>query len=226
MRFTDRDFRVVKESVLSHVVARDQFISLGYFGSPSRCTDRLRGLCRESYLRVLPTPYFAQYLYATGPRAKEVVGARLASLLAARTPTPRHVQHCLAVTDVRCALLSAGAKRWRFEPQVHQAFGWLGQTHEVKPDGYVERQGLPTFLEIDLGHCGLPKFTDKLRSFAAFLRSGVFKETYGVERFEVLTVTMSAVRKARMLEAAKLVGAPLSCALFEELGVRTPGGWS
>lgn len=226
MRLTDRDIRLVKETLLSQVVARSQYVALKYFGSNSRCTDRLRVLCAASYLKALSTPYFGQYMYIAGPRAKEIAGERLISLLATRPPTPRHVQHCLAVTDVRCALVKAGAICWRFEPQVIQSFEWQRKIYQVRPDGFVERHGIPTFLEVDLCHTGLPRFSEQLQSYASFLRSGVFTQTYEAERFEVLTVTSSQTRKVRMVEAARSIGTPMTCLLFEELGVRTPGGWS
>ncbi len=226
MRLTPRDIRIVKEAVLSHVLSRDQFVGLGYFGSESRCTDRLRALCNESYLRVLETPFFGQYLYVPGTRAKEIVGDRLVALITGRSPSPRHVQHSLAVTDVRQVLAAASATKWRFEAQLHQSFSWLGQTYEVRPDGFVERNEIPTFLEVDLGHKGLPAFTETLRAYAALLKSGAFRETYGRESFTLLTVTTCASRKTRMIEAAKSIGVPFTCLLFEELGIRTPGGWS
>lgn len=225
MKLTDRDLKLIRDVALSHLLSRDQATTL-YFGSTARANARLRLLACEDFLKVLRTPFHTQHLYAAGPRAREVVGDRIASIISWRSPSPQFVQHALAVTDVRAAFIAAGCTSWRFEPQVRQEFVWQRSRYEVKPDGFLVRDSIPTFLEIDLGHVGPPKFIRKLQAYRAFELSGEFARTYHAPKFKMLAVTIGEHRRTRLLEAAMSVGFDISCLTFAELGVRTPGGWS
>ncbi len=226
MKVTERDVKLVRDASLSRVLSRSQTIELDYFGSISRANSRLRVLCEEAYLKVLSTPFFGQYLYGPGPRAKEIVGDRIANLLSVRTPSPQLVQHSLAVTSLRVTLCRAGATNWRFEPQVTQAFIWKGNRYEVRPDGFVLEGGTPTFLECDMGHVSLSKFESKLTAFRAFNLSGALGTVHGSDEYRILTVTTSDVRKARIKDLAKRLEVPMVAKTFEEFGINLPGGWS
>lgn len=222
---TERDLKVVRDVCLSQVLSRDQIRQL-YFGSLSRTNTRLRLLCSQDLLKVHTTPFHAQHLYVPGRSARDVVGIRIADLMSCRPPSPAFLQHCLAVTNVRLRLLADAATDWRFEQQVKQEFGWRSRRIVVRPDGFVTRNGIPTFLEVDLDHVSLPKFRVKLLGYAAFLESKVFSRTYGADQFELLTVTTTKGRKRRLQELAKTAGVSMNCLTFEELGVKAPGGWS
>ena len=116
MILTERDIRLIKDIALSHVLARDQILKLGYFSSQSRLNRRLRDLVTAGYARVLATPFSGQHLYQGGRNAHEIVGERIAALLRSRSPSPRFLQHALAVTEIRIVLLASGFSGWRFEP--------------------------------------------------------------------------------------------------------------
>ena len=225
MKLTERDFRMVRDICLSHVVSRDQLIALGYFGSITRANTRLRTLCEAGLVRSLTTAFHAQNLYASGPKAKEIVGDRIAALLAGRRPSPQFVQHALAVTDVRSKLM-AKYSAWRFEPQVRQTFTWRGKQYEVRPDGVAIGSSGHLLIEVDLGHVSGARFKEKAIAYAAYLQSNTFEGVYGKSPLSVLTVTTSLVRRANLLAAAAVLGSHFTCTTFEELGVRTPGGWS
>jgi hypothetical protein len=225
MKLTERDFRMVRDICLSHVVSRDQLIALGYFGSITRANTRLRTLCEGGLLKRLTTEFHAQNLYMAGPRAKDIVGDRIAALLSGRRPSPQFVQHALAVTDVRTRLM-ANYSAWRFEPQVRQAFTWRGRQFEVRPDGVAIGSCEHLLVEVDLGHVSGARFKEKAIAYAAYLQSNAFEGVYGKSPLSVLTVTTSLVRRANLLAAAAALGSHFKCMTFEELGVRTPGGWS
>ena len=208
------------------VLSRSQFVELGYFNSTSRVNARLQVLAKVGYLRVLSTPFFGQHLYSAGPKAKDIVGDRIADLLSVRTPSPQLVQHSMAVTSLRIHLCQSGGANWRFEPQVTQAFIWKGRRFEVRPDGFITQAGVPTFIECTLGHVSLPKFESKLESFRAFHQSGALSAAYATENHQILTVTTSTVRKMRLRKLADCLGVPFEIQTFADLGISLPGGWS
>lgn len=226
MRLTERDVRLLRDLSLSHVLSRDQTISLGYFGSVTRANTRLRGLREMRLVRALDTPFFSQSLYAVLPKASEVVGERLAPLTAARTGSPRFLQHALCVTNARVALLAKGATSWRFEQQARAAFRYGGRDHEVRPDGLALVEGRPVAVEADLGHVAPAKFREKLRSYDAFALSGECR-LWGDKSFTLLVVTTGKLRAARL---SRLLpdnpGFAFACRPHDQLGIPFPGAWS
>lgn len=226
MRLTERDVRLLRDLSLSHVLSRDQTIALGYFGSVTRANTRLRGLRSLGLVRALDTPFFAQSLYSVLPRASGVVGERLAALTAARTGSPRFLQHALAVTNCRIALLAKGAEGWRFEQQARSAFRCGVREHEVRPDGLALVGGRPVAVEADLGHVSPAKFLEKLRSYEAFALSGACR-AWGDSSFTLLVVTTGRLRAARL---SRLLppdpGFAFACKPHDVLGIPFPGAWS
>lgn len=225
MRITERDVRLLRDLALSHVLARDQTIALGYFGSVTRANARLKGLRDLGLATALDTPFFAQTLYAALPRSAEVVGERVAPLAAARTGSPRFLQHALAVTNVRLMLLGKGATGWRFEPQLRAGFRHGGKDHEVRPDGLAALGGWPVAVEVDLGHVAPAKFLAKLRAYEAFAISGECRR-WGSDTFSLLVVTTGRLRAARLSRLLDPSGFSFRCEPHDALGVPFPGAWS
>lgn len=227
IRPTERDARLLRDLVLSHVLSRDQAIALGYFGSVTRANARLRGLRELGLVRALDTPFFAQGLYAATPKASGLVGERLAPLAASRTGSPRFLQHALCVTNVRVAMLGRGATGWRFEQQLRAAFRSGGKDLEVRPDGMAVDAGRLVAVEADLGHVAPAKFREKLRAYEAFALSGECCRAWGQDAFTLLVVTTGPLRAARL---ARLLPAPrgfrLACRPHDALGIGFPGAWS
>lgn len=227
MRITERDVRLVRDAALSHLLSRDQTIRLGYFGCVSRANGRLKAVVDAGLLKAADTPFFAQRLYVAGPRARDVVGDRIAALLSTRPPSPRFVRHALAVTEIRIALLERGGSGWRFEPQLRHSFFFSGgRTLEVRPDGMIVLDGVVTMVEADLGNVAPPKFAAKLAAYARYLSCGEFGRAYGESSFRVLTVTTGEARRRRLAALAPRQGPELLFETFEGLGADLPGGWS
>lgn len=226
-RLTERDVRLLRDLVLSHVLSRDQAIALGYFGSVTRANARLRGLTGHGLARRIETPFFSQGLYAATPRAADVVGERLSALAASRTGSPRFLQHALCVTNVRAAMLARGAGEWRFEPQLRRAFRLGGRDWEVRPDGMAVEGGRLVAVEADLGHVAPAKFREKLRAYAAFVASGECARQWDQPSFTLLVVTTGKTRAARL---ARLLpdhlGFAYVCKPHDQLGVPFAGAWS
>lgn len=225
MKLTDRDIRLVRDIALSHVLSRDQMIELGYFTSVSRCNRTLARLKTSGLVTTLTTPFFGQRLSVAGSKAKEVVGEKIARLLAFRQPTPRFLQHSLAVTEVRVALLKQGGTGWRFEPQLKHAFAYKGALHEVRPDGLICLEGEQVLLEVDLGHVSARKFREKLLTYKRYWDSGSFRATYGNQPLRVLTLSTTPLR-CHHLAALATSTESFRFATFESIGVSAPGGWS
>lgn len=227
MILTDRDVRLIRDVVLSQVLSRDQILALGYFGSVTRANTRLRELRAAGYLTGLSTPFHGQFLYAGGKRAALVVGDRIAELLRGRKPSPRYVQHALSVSNVRLALLGRGFTEWRFEAQLRHTFRWAGRTVEVRPDGIYFDKGVPTFLEVDLGHVAPKRFAEKLKGFDAFELSGECERIWRTQQIVVLTITTGAVRRAHLSRLTpRTTSVDFRFATFAEMDIPVLGGWS
>ena len=225
MRITQRDVRLLRDLALSHLLARDQILELGYFGSVTRLNFRLRELRRAGLVRVLSTPFHGQMLYVVGPRALPVIGERIARLVRDRQSSPRFLRHALAATGIRTTLMKTGGKDWRFEPQLHHHF-WHGRRELVlKPDGFVRLAGIPTFIEADMGHASMERLRQKLRCYDALRASGEDLKGFGFSSFEILVVTTGGLRKRSMIRQLDAT-VPLSIKTFEELAIDLPGEWS
>jgi hypothetical protein len=226
MRVTERDIRLLRDLSLSHVLSRDQILALGYFHSLTRINARLKLLKDLELLRVLDTPFFAQSLYAVLPKASEIVGERLAPLTAARTGSPRFLQHALSVTNTRIALLGKGADRWLFEQQASVSFSFQGRTYEVRPDGMAIENGIPLPVEVDLGHMGAPKFTKKLKAYDAFVRSGEAERSWRTASFSLLVITTGPERAKRLSGLLPNAAFATLVKTFSQLQIPSVGGWS
>jgi len=220
MILTERDIHIIRDIGLSHVMSRDQIMEL-YFGSVTRTNTRLRELSAIGMVRKLETPFFLQSLYMAGRTASEVVGEKIGPLLERRTSSPRFIQHALSVTNVRLALLKRGAVGWRFEQQL---WSTLSSGHEVRPDGLVSLKGVPTFIEVDLGHVTPSKFAAKLRAYE-LLMSGEVARLYGFETFRLLTVT-TGPKRAATLSRLRSSSVEHAVETFEILGIARVGAWS
>jgi hypothetical protein len=212
---------------LSHFLSRDQILALGYFNSVTRLNFRLRELREAGLIRVLKTPFFGQHLYAATEGARSLVGERIAGLLSGRMPSPRFVQHALAVTDTRIALVGQGCTNWRFEAQLRHSFLWGARQHELRPDGMVRHGDVLTLLEVDMGHVDPAKFARKLLVYDAFQASGELSRAWREQELAVLTVTCGRLRCARLARLApKRSATCFAFQTFDDLGVSLPGGWS
>lgn len=225
MIVTERDIRLVRDIALSHVLSRDQILSL-YFGSVTRANTRLRELAKIQLVRRLETPFFSQSLYTTGRRAEEVVGNRIAPLLRRRLDSPRFLQHALSVTNARIELTRRFEGEWRFEQQSRATFihqkAW-----DVRPDGVLLTRNVPILLEVDMGHVGAPSFLLKLKGYRAYLQSGKFERTYACKTFRLLTLTKGTARAHRLSRLLPPESAfEFVVQTFDELGIPTIGGWS
>lgn len=228
MLITDRDVQILRDIALSHVMSRDQLISLGYFASVTRVNARLQHLCGEGLIRRLETPFCQQSLYVVTRRSADLVGAQVAALISGRSGTPRFLQHALSVTNTRIRLLERGATAWRFEQQVSVTFSAGGRQHEVRPDGlavFPARRVLA--VEVDLGHVAASKFRAKLASYDRFARAGACTSAWGVPTFRLLTLTTTACRATR-LAALTPPDARFEhvATTYADFGVPSVGAWS
>lgn len=226
MRITERDVKLVRDVSLSYVVSRDQLIKLGYFGTVCRVNTRVRKLVEVGFLRRIETPFFAQSLYSAGANAREIVGERIAEVIARRSASPRFLQHALCVTNSRIALLGEGAKAWRFEPQVRQSIRRNGKTFDVRPDGLALFPDRVVAVEADLGHVAPTKFKEKLLGYSALAESS--ERPWGFEAELEIRVFTTGPLRAESLRKACPRNPPFSfvCRPFRDHGVPWVGSWS
>jgi hypothetical protein len=215
----------VRDVILSRVLSRDQIIRLGYFHSVCRANARLASLVGGGVLRVLKTPFFGQHLYAGASDAIAVAGPRV-GLHLVRGETPQFVQHALAVTDTRLALL-ARDYNWRFEAQVRHKFSFRGQNFDVRPDGVAFKVDRAMFVEVDLGHTSQSRFLSRFAEYRAFVESGEFKALFEEKDPVVLVVTTGSLRARRLDSLTNGSNMPpIRVVASKELGVEFVGGWS
>ena len=228
MQLTERDIHVLKDLALSHVLSRDQLLQLGYFSTVTRLNTRIRGLIEAGLVKRLETPFFTQSLYMASPSASEVVGLRIGPLLAARSGSPRFLQHALSVTNTRITLAQKGASAWRFEQQLKTLFVSGGKTHEVRPDGLAMFPGKGLLaVEVDLGHVNPAKFAERVRAYEAFIATGECTRAWGEPSFRLLTLTTGTLR-AKHLARFVTEGSPLvnDVLTFDQFGVKAASNWS
>lgn len=227
MRTTDRDVKLVRDIALSHVLSRDQIMRLGYFSTVTRTNTRLRELCQIRLVRRIETPFFGQSLYAAGKGAGDIVGGQIAPIIAARSESPRFLQHALCVTNTRIALIARGATAWRFEQQLWTTFEHQGKGYQVRPDGLAILRAGATAIEVDLGNVAPEKFAAKLKAYSAFIESGASESLWNVPTFRILTVTTTKLRALKLTRALPSNYAfDFLCVPFEELCVARIGAWS
>lgn len=226
MRVTARDVRLVRDLALSHVLSRDQIIELGYFDSVTRVNTRLRELVRLDLVRHLDTPFFSQRLYAAGCKAGDVVGGRIANLISSRSPSPRFLQHALATTNVRIALMRKSPEGlWRFEQQLWRKLSGSTPT-EIRPDGLFLAKH-PIFVEVDMGHVAPAKFKEKLLGYRALAHSGQCRSLYGFDSFNLLVVTTGSLRSRRLHHLLPAnPGFAFLAQTFSEVGAPSISTWS
>lgn len=227
MKLTDRDISVIRDLALSHVLSRDQILALRHFTSVTRANTRLRGLARHKLVRRIETPFFGQSLYSVGCKAVEILGPRLGAMVAARTDSPRFIQHALYTTNVRIELTQRGSTGWRYEQQLRAHFNFQGKAFEVRPDGLALMPSCPTAIEVDLGHVSPLKFQAKLAAYHSFVRSGESKRQWSLPTFRLLTLTTGSKRAAHLSQLVPANPAfDFLCVPFEELGAPRIGAWS
>lgn len=227
MKLVERDVQLVRDIALSHVLSRDQIIELGYFHSVSRVNARLRALTEEGFIQRLETPFFSQNLYASGRKARLIVGERIGALLDGRKGSPRYIQHALSVTRTRIAFTQRPGNKWRFEQQAFVQFSFDGRRMEAKPDGLVVGPSGLLAVEVDLGNVSYPKFKQKLASYSAFLRSGQCQVHWNAGTFHLLVVTTSSARVNRLLNLLPgECGFDFTCLTFADLNIPVIGPWS
>ncbi|MGI8923925.1 MAG: replication-relaxation family protein [Fimbriimonadales bacterium] len=225
MRVTRRDIGVVSDIALSHVLSRDQILRLDYFNSITRVNTRLRELTSIGLIARLDTPFFGQSLYMATKRAAEVVGESIAPLIQGRTSSPRFIQHALQVTNVRLALIKKGEGAWRFEQQLWRKLSDI-DGREVRPDGLFLARS-PIFIEVDMGHAGLPRFKEKLLAYHALATSDQCESLYGFPNFKLLTVTTGHLRASHLRRALPPdAGFEYLVKTFAEVGATPIPQWS
>lgn len=225
MRLTKRDLTILRDIALSHLLSRDQLMSLGYFNSITRVNTRLRELIRAGLVKRLETPFFGQGLYTVTKQASEVVGERISPFIEGRSSSPRFIQHALAVTNVRIALCQRSAGTWRFEQQLWRKLSGQ-QPAGLRPDGLLVAK-TPIFVEVDMGHVALSRFKEKLISYSTLAKSDSTSDLYGFDTFRLLTVTTGNLRSRhlRRLRPSE-AGFDYMVQTFEELGLTPPYHWS
>jgi hypothetical protein len=225
MRLTPRDAVVLKDLGLSHCLARDQLLRLGHFHSITRVNTRMRDLAGQGFVSRLTTPFYGQSIYTLGQRGLDVVGERIARLVRRRAESPRFLQHALAVTEVRIALVRKYNAEWRFEQQLWRR---LPEAHgcELRPDGLL-LTSIATFVEVDLGNAAPAKFREKLTGYELLAATTSSSELYGFAKFQLLTVTTAPLR-ARHLQrlTPPTTGFEHRVRTFEEVGVAPIASWS
>jgi hypothetical protein len=200
-----RDRKLLAELSTMRVVDLEQAMVVAGFGSISRANKRLRKLTHAGLLRRfnLGSGGGRKALYSISEK-----GARLAGVPVRGPRRPQgallvadfFVEHQLAVNAIYCAV--------KFSPvPLHDvAFHRWAAFHEAVspelrliPDGYVEFRtpaGIGTaFLEVDLGTENLNIWKEKTRQYLQLATSGVYRQTFGHDRFRVLVAVNSERRQ-------------------------------
>lgn len=239
-RLTDRDLALLEETYLATVIGIDQYVSFGLFSGVSRARRRLAKLEAAGCVR--------RYYASTGQRsARSVFAIGSAAVgpvcessgldrpqVSARATRPfarTLVEHSLMVGDVRAAFRASGlAAAFTPEPLAREEYGLLspGGTVERKvfrPDGLflfsIGGRKVAGFLEADRGSVSLRRWAATMAGYRAYLRLGLFSETYGEALPVVLVVTTTRARIAALSRTTAGTDAPpVYYATSDDLGRR------
>jgi hypothetical protein len=200
-----RDRKFLAELATMRVVDLEHAMIVAGFGSLSRATRRLRKLTHAGLLRRfnLGSGGGRKALYSSSEK-----GARLAGVPVRGPRRPQgallvadfFVEHQLAVNAIYCAV------KFRSTPLHDVSFHrWISfhetisPTLRLIPDGYVEFMtpaGInAAFLEVDLGTENLNIWKEKTRQYLQLATSGVYRQTFGQDRFHVLVAANSERRQ-------------------------------
>jgi hypothetical protein len=200
-----RDGNFLTELATLRIVDIEQARIVAGFGSISRATRRLRKLTHAGLLRRfnLGSGGGRKALYSISEK-----GARLAGVPVRGPRRPQgallvadfFVEHQLAVNSIYCAvkfgpipLHDVSFERWM---AFHET---LSPELRLIPDGYVEFQtpsGLnAAFLEVDLGTENLNIWKEKTRQYLQLATTGLYRKTFGQDRFRVLVAANSERRQ-------------------------------
>lgn len=225
MRITERDRRLLADIALQEAMTREQIVRLGYFTSLQRANARLLELRKAGLLRLVhlsPTLETRRHIYAVASGAAPYVDERVASLLRSRSSRPRHIEHSLAVVNVRLELARLGVDRWLAEPQARHRYqvaqGSRRLACDFRPDGLAMVGNAAIFIEADQGQTSLPRFREKLKTYSEYVRHGTFASTYGAKEAYLLVVTTGALRK-RHLSAILSAAAPVPATVETHLSL-------
>jgi hypothetical protein len=226
-----RDEQLLCDLFLQRLMSRGQIERL-YFSSTGRCNTRLRQLFDHKFVaRFYPpiAPYGAQALYTLGSMALPLVARRLEMELPEviryhrRSKTPTFIEHTLAIVDTWIAFQEAlkNHASWELDlwlPELQcrheydiRAVGGSWRKEAFKPDAFARLAQRDSndfhnyFIEVDLGHTSSRQFLNKLLTHQRYLESGLFKESFEMESFRTLVITVGErrLRNLRSLVAAQ-----------------------
>lgn len=210
MVLQERDRRLLQELTVMRVVDRDQAKIVAGFNSVTRVNARLLTLTRAGLLRrffVGTSGAKQRALYTLSTPGAQLVGSSHRGLQRRKDDVSvgsAFVEHQLAVNNLYCTL------KFQPVPLPDIAFPrWLAFDIPIAPrlvpDGYLEFRApakiLAALLEVDLGTERLGVWTQKVRSYLQFSRSGAFEHDFGSKGFRVLVIAnsdrrMHSIRKA------------------------------
>lgn len=200
-----RDRKLLAEFATLRVADIELAMVVAGFGSVSRANKRLRKLTHAGLLRRfnLGSGGGRKALYSISDKGARLVGIPMRGLRrpqGALLAADFFVEHQLAVNAIYCAV------KFRPIPVRDVTFlRWLPFYETISPelrlipDGYVEfmtAAGTGTaFLEVDLGTENLAIWREKTRQYLQLATSGIYRRTFGQDRFRVLVVANSLRRQ-------------------------------
>jgi Replication-relaxation len=204
-----RDFAVLHELATMRVADREQLKIAAGFNSTTRVNTRLLALTLAGLLRrfFLGSGGGRKALYALAPKGAQMIQAPCRGPRRPQNSTlvaDFFIEHQLQVNHLYCAF------KFGATPGVHFV-NWVA-FHEplipnlrLIPDGYVElstADGIDgSFIEVDLGHEGLPIWKEKARNYLQLAMSGDYERLFHHPRFRVL-VLLNSERRLQSIRAA------------------------
>lgn len=204
----ERDRHLLRELSVMRVIDREQAKIVAGFRSTARVNARLLALTRAGFLNryFIGVTGWKKSFYYLSP-----LGARIAGVTRHAPNRQKNAvlggdffaSHRLAINEIYCkmkydAIPVDGAKfvRWETFPLPGAA------PQSLVPDGYVEvstpRQTLAAFIEVDLGHEGVPVWKGKVQKYIEYALSGIFEYVFHKPAFRVLVIVNSDQRLAAL----------------------------
>jgi hypothetical protein len=200
-----RDEHMLHEAAVMRVFDCELAKLAAPFHSTSRANARLLALVNAGLLRRFFQGTRAggtKALYTLTPKGARLIGVPYNGLRHGKDElivTNFFIAHQMAVNEFYCAV--------KYGPKSvpgMQFIRWLtfaepiAPATQLVPDGFCELTTphtiLSAFLEIDLGHEGMPVWNKKVANYLGYAASGKFEERFRQNRFRVLVITNSERR--------------------------------
>jgi hypothetical protein len=154
---------------------------------------RLRKLVQAKVLLMVQPHPMSPALFALGVQGKRILEVRGSDAIILERKPPAHVEHFVAINDLRVAAEMSGKLQYFFS---HSELAGIGWRSSVLPDAVFSLGGKSFAAEVDRGMEGV----------GYFVKTKMVPYRRGLEGFPLAAILIITESEARMASLAKAIG--------------------